>query len=238
MEYSLIRVFIGYDPREAVAWHVLAHSILARASVPVSITPLKLDALKDEGLMWRERDPLQSTDFAFTRFLVPYLCGYEGHAIFMDCDMLMLDDVAKLLPFITDNLDYAVCVVKHDYAPKTQIKFLGHAQTAYPKKNWSSFILFNNYMCRKLTPQYVNDASGLALHRFQWLSDETLIGELPKRWNFLVGEYDAVPPEQISNLHFTLGGPYFDEYKDCDYADLWFREYYKATRPLSHAGST
>ena len=217
---QLIRVFIGYDPHETVAYHVLAHSIEARASQPVSITPLALTQLK--RVFTRERNPLQSTDFAFSRFLVPYLCDYEGWAIFMDCDMLVLDDMAKLWNLRDDK--YAVMCVQHDYSPKTGEKFLGQVQTAYEKKNWSSVMLINCAKCKALTPEYVNTATGLELHRFRWLADESLIGALPMRWNFLVGEYSAIPAEQVSNLHYTLGGPYFPDYKDCDYADLWTTE--------------
>lgn len=215
-----IRVFIGYDPREAAAFHVLAHSIMARCSLPVSIHPLALDGLG--GLITRERNPLQSTDFAFSRFLTPYLAGFDGWAIFMDCDMLVLDDMANLWKLRDER--YALQVVKHDYTPSSETKFLGQPQTKYEKKNWSSVMLMNAAKCKALSPDYVNSASGLELHRFHWLEDEALIGEIPLRWNFLVGEYDAVDPSDVSNLHYTLGGPYFDAYRDCDYADLWFAE--------------
>lgn len=215
-----IRIFIGYDPKEAAAWHVLAHSIIARATLPLAITPL---ALKNLGpLMTRERNPLQSTDFSFSRFLTPYLAGYEGWAVFMDCDMLVLDDFAKLWNLRDER--YAVQVVKHDYTPSTDIKFLGQPQTKYEKKNWSSVMLMNCAKCTALTPEYVNTASGMELHRFHWLGDDKLIGEIPARWNFLVGEYAPIPANEISNLHWTIGGPYFDEYRDADYADLWFAE--------------
>lgn len=215
-----IRVFIGYDPREAAAWHVLAHSIVSRCSMPVSIHPLALAGL--QGLITRERNPLQSTDFAFSRFLTPYLAGFDGWAVFMDCDMLVLDDFANLWNLRDER--YAVQVVKHDYTPKTETKFLGQPQTKYEKKNWSSVMLMNATKCKTLTPDYVNTATGLELHRFHWLEDESLIGEIPQRWNFLVGEYDPIDPSDISNLHFTLGGPYFDAYRDCDYAAQWFAE--------------
>lgn len=215
-----IRVFIGYDPREAVAWHVLSHSILARSSLPVQIVPL---ALKNLGsLMTRERNPLQSTDFAFSRFLTPYLAGYEGWAIFMDCDMLVLDDMANLWKLRDEK--YAVQVVKHDYTPSSTTKFLNQPQTVYEKKNWSSVMLMNAARCTALTPEYVNTASGLDLHRFNWLENESLIGEIPMRWNFLVGEYAPLPVTDISNLHYTLGGPYFDAYKGCDFEAEWMKE--------------
>lgn len=215
-----IRLFIGYDPREAVAYHVLSHSILSRASVPVQIMPLALDHLG--SLLTRERNPLQSTDFAFSRFLTPYLAGFEGWAIFMDCDMLVLSDITELWNLRDER--YAVQVVKHDYTPKGQTKFLQQAQTTYEKKNWSSVMLMNCARCKALTPEYVNTATGLELHRFRWLEDESLIGELPIYWNYLVDEYDTIDPAPIRNLHYTIGGPYFDEYRHCSYADLWFNE--------------
>jgi len=214
----VIRAFIGYDPREAIAFSVLAYSIHARASAPVCVTPLMLSQLG--GVFWRGRETLQSTDFAFTRFLTPYLSGYEGWSLFTDCDMLVLDDIAELWALRDDR--YAVMVVKHDHRPREAVKFLGQPQTAYPKKNWSSVMLFNNARCRALTPQYVNTASGLELHQFKWLADEALIGALPGRWNHLVG-YDP-PSRDVSLVHYTLGGPYFEEYRDCEYAEEWRRE--------------
>ena len=214
----MIRVFIGFDPRETVAYNVLAHSSQARASRPVTIAPLALFQLT--GIFTRARDPLQSTDFSFSRFLTPYLSEYAGWSIFMDCDMLVLDDIAALYDMCDDR--YAVMVVKHEHTPREEIKFLDQPQSKYAKKNWSSVILFNNARCRSLTPEYVNSASGLELHQFKWLEDESLIGELPHRWNHLVG-YDK-PTPGMSLVHYTLGGPYFDEYRECEYAQDWFME--------------
>lgn len=171
----MIRIFIGYDPREAVAYHVLSHSIHARATAPVSIAPLKLGELTE--VFWREPVSLQSTEFSFSRFLTPYLCDFEGWAIFMDCDMLVLDDIAKLWALRDDR--YAVMCVKHNHVPKEERKFLGAVQTKYEKKNWSSVMLMNCAKCTALTPDFVNSASGLELHRFQWLESDDLIGEVP-----------------------------------------------------------
>jgi len=214
----MIKVFIGYDPREAVAYSVLAHSIHARASAPVAIAPLMLSELK--GVLTRERHPLQSTDFSFSRFLTPFLSDYAGWSIFMDCDMLVLDDIAALHAVCDER--YAVMAVKHDHVPKEARKFLDQPQTAYQKKNWSSVMLFNNARCRALTPGYVNTASGLELHQFKWLANDELIGEIPARWNHLVG-YNP-PRRDAALVHYTLGGPYFEEYRDCEYADEWRRE--------------
>ena len=139
----------------------------------------------------------------------------------MDCDMLMRADVAKLWKLRDER--YAVQVVQHDHRPREEVKFLGQAQTQYPKKNWSSVMLFNNPRCTALTPEYVSTASGLELHQFRWLPEESLIGNLPRRWNHLVG-YHAHDPD-AALVHYTLGGPYFDEYGQCDYADEWRAEF-------------
>jgi len=216
----MINVFIGYDTAEPVAFSVLAHSIHLRASEPVSITPLMLSQLR--GVLTRPRHPLQSTDFSFSRFLVPSLCRFEGWAIFMDCDMIVIDDIARLWDLRDDK--FAVQVVKHRHVPKEETKFLDQPQSKYEKKNWSSVMLFNNAKCRALTPEYVNGASGLDLHQFLWLEGEELIGGIPHRWNHLVDYDPPVAAEEISLLHYTTGGPYFDDYKDCGYAELWFAE--------------
>lgn len=221
----MIRVFIGYDKNETVAYHVLAHSILNRASKPVAITPLTLGYLKDrtraKATFWRERDENQSTDFSYTRFLVPYLCNYQGRAIFMDCDMLCRSDVAELWDVVDENK--AVSVVKHEYVPNTQKKFLGQIQTIYAKKNWSSVMVFNNELCRNLTPGRVSEASGMHLHQFKWLSDDSLIGDLDPAWNHLVGEYIENPAAKL--VHFTQGGPWFRAYQNCEFSHEWFEEF-------------
>jgi hypothetical protein len=218
----MLHVFIGYDRREPVAYHVLAHSILRRASHPVAITPVAIKNL--QGLYTRERGPLEATEFSMTRFLVPYLSGYRGHSLFMDCDMLCLGDLLELYQLaLADREERAVWVVQHDYTPKNDTKFLNQPQTAYPRKNWSSVMLFNNTRCQALTPEYVNTATGLALHRFQWLADDHLIGSLPLEWNWLVGEYP--PNAEAKLLHYTLGGPWFRETRHCDHAEAWLDEW-------------
>jgi hypothetical protein len=214
----MIRVFIGYDSAEQVAFSVLSHSIHARASQPVAIAPVKLSELKD--VFHREVNPLQSTEFSFSRFLTPWLAGFEGWALFVDCDMIMLEDIARLWELRDDR--YAVQVVKHVHVPKEDVKFLGHTQTRYEKKNWSSVMLMNCARCRALTPEYVNRASGLELHQFKWLGDDGLIGGLPARWNHLVG-YDA-PDRNAALVHYTIGGPWFEPYRDCEFAAEWFAE--------------
>jgi len=214
----MIRVFVGYDSREAIAFSVLSHSIHARASEPVTVAPVMLSQL--ESVYQRSRNPLQSTDFSFSRFLTPWLCDFRGWAIFMDCDMIVLEDIAALWRLRDER--FAVQVVKHHHVPKEEKKFLGEPQTKYEKKNWSSVMLMNCERCRALTPEYVNTASGLQLHQFKWLETDELIGEIPSHWNHLVG-YDP-PRRDAALVHFTIGGPYFDEYRDCEYAREWFAE--------------
>lgn len=214
----MIRIFIGFDERETVAWHVLSHSILARSSQPVAFTPLALGNL--QGVFTRKRESLQSTDFSFSRFLTPWLSGYEGWSLFMDCDMLVLRDIAELWALRDDR--YAVMCVQHDHRPREAVKFLNQPQTPYGKKNWSSVMLFNNARCKALTPEFVNTASGLELHQFKWLGDDSLIGSIPAAWNHLVGYSDPMP--DAANVHYTLGGPYFEEYLDCEHAKAWLDE--------------
>lgn len=215
----MINIFIGYDSKEKIAYHVLSESILRNSTKPVSITPIYLPNIKDDFL--RERNNLSSTEFSFSRFIIPHLMNYQGWALFMDCDMLMKADVEELWRLRDDK--YAVQVCKHDYVPRTETKFLGHIQTAYPKKNWSSFMLMNCKKCTRLTPDYVNKASGLELHQFKWLENEELIGSLPLEWNWLAGEYAY--KENVKNIHYTEGGPYFEQYADCDYSSEWYSVY-------------
>ena len=215
----MIRIFIGYDEGEKIAFHVLAESIRRQSSEPISIVPLDLNTIRNHFI--RDKQSNQSTEFAFSRFMVPYLSNYEGWSIFMDCDMLLRTNINELWKLRDD--DYAVMCVKHDYEPKQNVKFRGAKNEKFPKKNWSSLMLMNNAKCKLLTPEYVRTASGLELHQFKWLESEREIGTLPKTWNWLIGEYDYNP--LANNVHFTLGGPYFKDYKECDYATEWFNVY-------------
>ena len=222
----MLDIYIGYDPRESVAFHVLTHSLLRRSSVPLSVSPLVRSQLG--SIYTRPRGPIESTEFSMTRFLVPYLSGYAGWSLYMDCDMLCRTDIAALAAEIERHADKAVVVCKHDYVPKSERKFLDQVQTKYARKNWSSLMLFNNERCRALSPDYVSSASGLELHRFAWTEDRW-IGGLEREWNWLVGEYPHNPGARI--VHFTLGGPYFPEYRACDYADEWFAERHLMEEP-------
>jgi len=215
---QMIPVYIGYDRKETVAFHVLAHSILSRSSQPVKIIPLNRQNLGAH--YWRPRGEYDSTDFSNSRFIVPHLQEYRGWGIFMDCDMLCLGDIAELW----DQRDsrYAVMVKKHNHVPKEDIKFLGARQTQYSKKNWSSLMLFNTEECRMLTRHIVNTITpGLWLHQFRWIPDDA-IGEVMGAWNLLVG-YDN-PRDDARLVHYTSGGPWHG-FKDVDYAAEWFKEF-------------
>lgn len=224
----MIRIFLGYDQRETIAYHVACHSIHTRSSKPVEIAPVMIPQLG--GLFQREKTNLQSTEFSFSRFLVPYLSGYEGWSIFADCDIVCLEDIANLWALRDDK--YAVMCVHHDHRPQGETKFLGEQQTQYEKKNWSSVMLMNNAKCKALTPEYVNTKSGLELHRFHWLEGDHLIGEIPGKWNHLVDYDPELPEDQLGILHYTEGGPYFDDYANCGYSDLWRRELKTMLSPL------
>jgi hypothetical protein len=214
-----LKVFIGWDSREPAAAAVLMHSILTRASAPIALLPITQASVS--SFYTRERTPTESTEFSFTRFLVPYLSRYEGWSVFMDCDMLCQADLWQLVDYIDAQSEKAVLVCPHDYVPKTATKMDGQVQTTYPRKNWSSFMVFNNSKCRTLTRQYVNEASGAQLHQFAWVADKA-IGTLPLTWNWLSDEY--TPNPHAENIHFTLGGPWMAGHERCDHADLWLRE--------------
>jgi lipopolysaccharide biosynthesis glycosyltransferase len=213
----LIPIFIGYDPREAVAFHVCANSIIRHATQPVSIIPLALTLFPD----YKETHVDGSNQFIYTRFLVPYLMSYNSWAIFIDGDMIVRDDIVKLWNLREDNKD--VMVVKHNYQTKLTKKYLGAKNENYPRKNWSSVILWNcsSYPNKILTPDKIQNSTGAFLHRFSWLKDER-IGELPKEWNWLPDELG--PNIDAKLLHYTLGTPCFDEFHNTTQADEWHKE--------------
>lgn len=221
IEKIMIKIFIGYDPNETVAWHVLTYSILKHSTSPVSFIPIARNHIKH--LYDKPKQGYESTEFSMTRFLTPYLSDYKGWSIFLDCDMLVTSDITELWDMRND--DYAVMCTKHNYKPSTSTKFLNQQQSKYEKKNWSSVMMFNNAKCWKLTPNIVNTKDGLYLHQFKWLEDDNQIGSIPLEWNFLVGEEE--PTDKLPKLiHYTLGGPYFSDYRDVDYTKQW-DEYYR-----------
>ncbi|HJN34027.1 MAG TPA: glycosyltransferase [Prochlorococcus sp.] len=211
-----INIYIGFDPRESVAVNVLTDSLQAHASQPVRIAQVRLSQLK--RVYQRDHDPLQSTEFSFSRFLVPWLNNYKGWALFIDADMLCMSDIAELWDLRNDR--FAVQVVKHEHNCTSSTKFQGMPQTPYARKNWSSVTLFNCKRCRALTPEFVNIASGLDLHQFKWLSDSE-IGELPPEWNVLVGVQPI--PANARILHYTLGGPWFDDCLTMNESHTWLK---------------
>lgn len=214
----MLNVYIGWDSREVQAFHVLVHSLMRHTAEPVAIYPLYRPALIASGLYWREPDVLASTEFSLTRFLVPFLSNYEGRSLFLDCDMLCQGDIAEVFAHAEMDPFKACFVVQHDYVPKTATKMDGQVQSVYPRKNWSSVMLFQNSLCHRLTPEYVNTASPAELHRFHWLHDRHL-GALPVEWNHLVGEYEPNPNAKL--LHYTLGGPWFPGYDHGPEAARW-----------------
>ena len=218
-----LRIYIGWDSREDIAYQVARQSLLKHASIPVQVTPIKLPDLVAGGLYTRDIDPLASTEFTYSRFLVPHLAGYDGWAVFVDCDFLFFGDVADLARYM--NPAHAVACVQHDYAPADQTKMDGKIQTSYPRKNWSSFMLLNcaHPSTRQLTPDRVNRASGAYLHRMQWAKD-TEIGALPTGWNWLEGWYDKPATGHPQAVHHTRGGPWFDNWQQVDYAAEWLAE--------------
>jgi len=220
LEMSPFRVFIGWDQREPEAYEVAKYSLVRRASVPVEVVPIKLDELRARGLYARDVDPLASTEFTYSRFLTPTLAGFSGWALFCDCDFLWLGDVGELLEH-TQSAKAVYCV-QHDYRPRETTKMDGAVQTVYPRKNWSSLMLFNcdHDAVRALTPQVVNRESGAYLHRMQWVADAD-IGALPVDWNWLEGWNERPARGTPKAVHFTRGGPWFPQWQDVDYGDLW-----------------
>jgi lipopolysaccharide biosynthesis glycosyltransferase len=213
-------IYIGWDSREPIAFDVAKRTILDHASIPVRITPIVLNDLVERKVYTREVDPLASTEFTYSRFFTPWLAGYQGWALFCDCDFLFFGDVAGLLQY-QDESKAGACV-KHDYTPKEGLKMDGKVQTNYPRKNWSSFMLFNcaHSSTRKLTPELINRESGAYLHRMQWAADEE-IGEIPVSWNWLEGWNDKPAAGTPNAVHFTNGGPWFKNWQDVDYGDEW-----------------
>ena len=200
-----IPVFVGYDPREAIAYHTCVNSIIRHASQPVAIIPVALNLFRD----YDETHTDGSNQFIYSRFLVPHLMDYQGWAIFIDGDMILRGDIVELWEARDFTKD--VMVVKHDYQTRMPVKYLGSKNEDYPRKNWSSVILWNcnSFPNRKLTPEFVQQSTGAELHRFTWLDDDR-IGELPPEWNWLDVEYDWNPNAKL--VHYTLGTPCFHEF--------------------------
>lgn len=217
-----MKVFIGWDSREDIAYKVCKRSLEKHSSIPLEITPIKQNEMREKNLYWREHDPFSSTEFSFTRFLTPYLARYEGWVLFCDCDFLFRHDIAGLEDYMDG--EKAVFVVKHNYVPTEMVKMDGKLQTQYPRKNWSSFMLINcgHPYVQALTPDVVNKQTGMYLHRFQWLENKH-IGELPIAYNYLEGWYTKQDCPNPIAVHFTRGGPWFKDYMDVEYGQEWMK---------------
>lgn len=231
-----MKVYIGYDSREKLAYDTCVHSIEHNTSSKPKIIPLVHKELRRQGYFTRpwlvnaydgnwtdmvDGRPF-STEFSHTRFLVPHLTGYKGWALFMDCDMIFDADIRKLFAFCDDK--YACMVVKHNHKPDNDIKMDGTPQTRYFRKNWSSFILWNcaHPANKVLTPDYVSTKPGSEMHAFSWLQDSQ-IGALPQDYNWIDGVSDASIKPHV--IHYTEGGPWFCAYQDVKYADKWWKYY-------------
>lgn len=218
---------MGYDPREAAAFHVFNQSLLDTSRHPIQIIPLSLPLLRG----YTETHTDGSNAFIYSRFLVPHMQGYKGWAIFCDGDMLVKEDIHNLWKLRDDQ--YAVMVAKHDYKTKSKVKYVGTSMETvnpdYPRKNWSSVILWNceHPANRLLTPDYVMGSTGRTLHTFAHLTDDE-IGEIPKEWNWLATEYEKNPQAKL--VHYTLGVPGIKAYADCDYSD----EYHEALSKVTY----
>jgi len=223
-----INVYIGYDSRQDrppkynkvinPCYQVCKSSILKNSN-DVNVIPLKLNELIDKGIYYREVDPLASTEFTYSRFLVPYLNDFKGIAIFCDSDFLWQCDINDLLEYYNHN--NSVMCVQHDYTPKTDTKMDGVVQTSYPRKNWSSLMMFNceHKDIRNLSVENINTKEAKYLHRMKWTDK---IGEIPMTYNWLEGDYPNNMHPKV--IHFTNGGPWHETW-DGDYKENWLKVY-------------
>ena len=217
-ENKKVKIYIGFDQREAVVYHTFVQSLIENASIPLDITPLAVRNLKG----YEEKHEDKSNDFVYSRFLTPFLNDFKGWAIFADGDMICQADIKELLNLRDDSK--ALQVVKHDYKTKAYQKYLGNINQDYPRKNWSSVILWNcaHPKHKILTPDFIANQPGKYLHRFSWLEDSE-IGELPKEWNWLATEYPN--NEQANIIHYTLGTPCFKDYRNTEMSDIWLKKH-------------
>jgi len=209
-----IKIVVGFDQREAIAYHTFSQSVLEKSSLPVLFLPLSINTLKG----YKETHNDKSNDFVYSRFLTPYLHNFEGWAIFADGDMVCQSDIKELWDLRDETK--ALQVVMHDYKTKFNQKYLGNTNENYPRKNWSSLILWNcsHPKHKVLTPDFISSQTGKYLHRFSWLDDED-IGKLPIDWNWLAIEYPNNPKAKI--IHYTLGTPCFKDYRNTEMAVTW-----------------
>lgn len=229
-----MRVYIGHDWREKEAYEVCKYSLERHSSIPLEIEPLNAShPYYNREFYWKGNQRFDrvdnlpfSTDFSFARFLVPIIQGYRGVALFVDCDFLFRADVKELFDMADD--EHAVHVVQHDYFPSSMEKMDHMEQTRYPRKNWSSLVLWNcghrahgrHGTWVGVDGEKVNTYPGIWLHSFQWL-EMNEIGTLGPEWNHLVGWSKAENPKAV---HFTEGGPWLEKYRRVEYADEWLAE--------------
>ena len=214
MKTILNNIFIGFDQKEAVAYHTFVQSLIDNSSIPLSITPLSENNLN----IYTEKHSDGTNKFTYSRFLVPYLMGFKGWAIYFDGDMVCLNDIKELIDNADEN--FAVQLVKHDYKTKATQKYFGQKNENYPRKNWSSVILWNcsHPKNKILTPEFISNKDGAFLHRFHWLENFE-IGEINQKWNWLAIEYPEIKDPKV--IHYTLGTPCFKEYKNTPMANFW-----------------
>jgi lipopolysaccharide biosynthesis glycosyltransferase len=224
----MLKIFVGMDLKvEPVAYAVFCQSVIEHSSIPVSFTPMALNTLSE----YTETHKDGSNSFIYSRFLVPYLCGFKGMALWVDGDMIVRSDIAELLWEFQQ--DEAVKVVKHHYQTKHPIKYLGAKNEDYPKKNWSSVMLWNcgHHLNKQLTPKFVMEKDGKYLHRFEWLKyPEEQVGKLDETWNWLVSEQEYNPNAKL--VHYTIGSPCFKDYQNTDYSQEWWETYQRMIYPL------
>jgi len=214
-----MKVYIGWDSREDIAYQVAKKSILKHCS-DVEIYPIKQSYLRELGIYTRPIDTQASTEFTITRFLTPFLSGYTGISIFMDCDMLVQTNIKNILKEI-DYKDPVTCVQHEPYFPKSSIKMDGREQHFYPKKNWSSFMVFNcghPSLKDALSIKEINRKPPSYLHRMEWAES---IGSLSHSWNYLAGYYNDIDTPNV--IHYTDGGPWFEKYKNCQFSSNWLK---------------
>ena len=211
---KLLNIFIGFDQKEAIVYHTFVQSLIEKSSVPLSIIPLAENNLN----FYNESHSDGTNKFTYSRFLIPYLMDYNGWAIFVDGDMVCLSDIKELISYFDPK--YAVSVVKHDYKTKQKLKYFGQKNEDYPRKNWSSVIIWNcsHPKNKQLNPSFVNNKEGSFLHRFKWLNDQE-IGDLPKSWNWLAIEYPE--KDNLKLIHYTLGTPCFKDYANTSLSEFW-----------------
>ena len=213
-----ITIVVGFDQREAIAYHTFCQSIIEKSSIPIQFIPLAINSL----YFYNETHNDGTNNFIYSRFLTPYLCDFKGFAIYADGDMIFNANISELADLF--DTSKAVQLVKHNYKTKRSIKYFGNDNKNYHRKNWSSMVIFN---CQHpansvLTPEFIQNHSGSFLHRFQWLKDDE-IGALDSTWNYLAIEYK--PRKDAKLIHYTLGTPCLVDFKEAEMSDIWWETY-------------